>query len=471
MLTLIHSAAVLTMDEERRVLPRGAIAIADDRVYAVGPEDEISAQLPAADCRIDARGMVALPGFVNAHTHMAQSLQRGLSDDLELLSFLKELAYPVSQTITPHHVGVGALLSCAEALRSGTTCLVDNITGEIEEASIAATASALRRSGIRGLIAISLTERTPRCDRWHVPDYIYTRPLEEQLSLVERSVARWHGAGAGRILVCPAPVTTWAASARTFLEAHHLAEKHGLLLHTHVAESRSEVEACLEDHGQHEVEWLHSLGVLDAHFMVVHGVWLTDQEIALLSRSGASVVHCPTSNMYLASGVAPIPALLEAGVPVALGSDGIGNHNHDMFSVLKSASLLQKVVTRDPTVTSAEEVLEMATLGGARALGLDGEIGSLEVGKKADLVLVRLDSSHLIPVHRLASALVYGANGADVDMVMVDGRVLVRNGRVESLDEEHIILQAGVAAEDLACTAGLQRLRERAWGRKGGYRG
>jgi 5-methylthioadenosine/S-adenosylhomocysteine deaminase len=465
MLTVIHDAAILTLDQVRRVLERGAVAFEEDRIVAVGPSDDVLETYTGADRRIDGRGMVAIPGIVNAHTHMAQALQRGLSDDLELLDFLRQLAYPVSRAITAQHIGVGAQLSCLEALRSGTTCIVDNITGEIEEDAVRLTAEAMANSGIRGLIAVSLAERTPRCDKWHVPDFAYARSMEEQIARLERWMTAWDGSGGGRVRLCPAPVVTWANSPQSFLDAYRLAKKHHGLLHTHVAESESEVEASLEDRGKREVEFLHDLAILGPHFMVVHGVWLSDDEIELLAACGASVVHCPTSNMYLASGTARVPALLEAGVTVALGSDGIGNHNHDMFPVLRAASLLHKVVLHDPTVTSAEEVLEMATLGGARALRMEEEIGSLEVGKKADIVLVRLDKPHLIPVHRLPSALVYGVSGTDVDMVIVDGRIVVEGGRLQTLDEMRLIEDAQAAAEDLVSRAGLQQLVERPWKR------
>ncbi len=468
MLTLIHNVALVTMDEERRVLSRGAIAFTDDRIVAIGPNDELLAAYPNAERSIDGRGMVAIPGMINAHTHMAQALLRGLSDDLELLSFLKKLAYPVSRTITSYHVGVGAELSCIEALRSGTTCIVDNITGDVQEKSVELTAEAMVSSGIRGLIAISLAERTPRCDEWQVPDFMYTQPFKEQISRTERLIKSWDGTADGRIRLCPAPVTIWANSPRSFLEAHRLAEEYDLLLHTHVAETESEVEASLEDYGQREVELLQNLGILGPRFMIVHGVWLSDEEIKLLAECGASLVHCPSSNMYLASGIARVPELLEAGVDVALGSDGIGNHNHDMFPVLKAASLLHKVTRGDPTVSSAEEVLEMATLGGARALRMEKEIGSLEVGKKADIVLVRLDRPHIIPVHRLVSALVYGTNGNDVDTVIVDGQVVLEGGRVKMLDEDRVTGEAMRVAEDLVNSAGLQQLSERSWKRLGG---
>jgi 5-methylthioadenosine/S-adenosylhomocysteine deaminase len=465
MLTVIHDASILTLDQERRVLETGAVAFKDDRIVAVGSSQDVIETYPGAERRIDGKGMVAIPGIVNAHTHMAQALQRGLSDDLELLDFLRQLAYPVSQAITPQHIGVSAQLSCCEALRSGTTCIVDNITGDVDEEGVKLTAEAMANSGIRGTIAVSLAERTPRCDKWHVPDFAYTRPMEEQIARLERWMTAWDRSADGRVRLCPAPVVTWANSPQSFLDAYRLAEKHDSLLHTHVAESESEVEASLEDHGMREVDFLHELSILGPHFMVVHGVWLSDGEIELLAASGASVVHCPTSNMYLASGTARVPSLLEAGVTVALGSDGIGNHNHDMFPVLKVASLLHKGALCDPTATSAEEVLEMATLGGARALRMEEEIGSLEVGKKADIVLVRLDKPHLTPVHRLPSALVYGASGADVDTVIVDGRIVVEEGKLQTLDAARLVDDARAAAEDLVNRAGLQQLAERPWKR------
>jgi 5-methylthioadenosine/S-adenosylhomocysteine deaminase len=237
--------------------------------------------------------------------------------------------------------------------------------------------------------------------------------------------------------------------------AKALADEFDAPLHIHVAEARSEVEATLQDYGCREVEHLARVGVLDRRFHVVHGVWLNERELDLMARNGGHVVHCPTSNMNLASGVAAVPEMLARGVNVALASDGLGNHNHDLFSVMKSACLLHRVHALRADAITPQQVLEMATLGGARALGLEKEIGSLEAGKKADLILLDLHKPHLVPIDDLPTAIVQGAQAADVDTVMVDGKVIMEGRRVRTLDATAIVAAAEAAGRDLWRRAGL----------------
>lgn len=452
----LDNVALLTLDASRRVIPDGCLLIQDDRIQAVGPRDELSDRLAEAERTIDGEGMVALPGFVNAHTHSFQSLLRGLADGLDLIGFLRGIIYPVTAVITPEEIRLAAALSILEAIRCGTTCLIDNHSADTGLAATDGIAQVFAESGMRGLIARGLRQPTPRARRWRVPDHAFTFSLDEELEITTDLIERWRGAANGRIQICPAPLTLFLADPHDLRAAKRLADEYDAPLHVHVAETESEVEATMEDYGSREIEHLSHVGVLDERFHVVHGVWLDEHELDLLAESGGHVVHCPTSNMDLASGVAPVPEMVARGVNVALASDGLGNHNHDMFSVLKSTVLLHRAHTLRPDVLTAEQVLEMATLGGARALGLEAEIGSLEAGKKADVILLNLDAPHLVPVYDLPTAIVFGANASDVDTVVIDGRVVMRGRQVTSLDQTSITAAAREAGLDLVRRAGLE---------------
>ncbi|MCL4458446.1 MAG: amidohydrolase [Chloroflexi bacterium] len=454
MLTAIVNTTIVSMDAERRIIKDGAILIEDDRIIAVGTTDDL--RYTGADRIIEARGKVAIPGLINAHTHMFQALLRGLGDDKDLIDFLTKAIYPIATVLTAEDVYAGALLSCVEAIKSGTTCIVDNHTVNTSESVVDNIAKAYLQTGMRGLIARGLRYHTPRAEKWGIPRFLYAYSLEEDLDIMERLLLRWQGEGRGMVSVCPAPVTIFASGPHLFTALKSLYDKYGTCIHTHVAESRSEVEATLEDYGMREIQLLHSLGVLGPRFHVVHGVWLSDEEIALLAESGGNLIHCPVSNMFLASGVARLPEMLRAGINIALGSDGAANNNQDMFGVMKTAALLHKVHHLNPTVTPCEQVFEMATLGGAKTLGMEAKIGSLEPGKKADIVLVDLWKAHTLPIHRVISALVYCANGSDVDTVVIDGRIVMEGRRVLTVDEGEVLSRSESVAEDLIQRAALQ---------------
>ena len=456
MITALVNVTLLTLDSARRIIPDGCLIFQGDRIEAVGERAELAERVADVRRTIDGRGMVALPGFVNAHTHSFQSLLRGLADGQDLLGFLRNVAYPVTAVIKPEEIRLGAALSVLEAIKSGTTCLIDNHSGDTGLAATDGIAQVFAESGLRGLIARGWRLSTPRARAWRVPEHVFQFSLAEEIEITRGLIEKWRREANGRVQVCPAPLTLFLAGPDELRAAKALADEYGAPVHVHVAEARSEVEATLEDYGCREVEHLARLGVLDRRFHVVHGVWLDKCELDLLAERGGHVVHCPTSNMSLASGTAPVPEMLARGVNVALASDGLGNYNHDMFSVMKTASLLHRVHTLRPDALTAAQVLEMATLGGARALGLENEIGSLEPGKKADLILLDLRRPHLVPIYDLPTAIVHGANAADVDTVIVDGQVIMEGRQVKTLDEATITAAVEAAGPELWRRAGLR---------------
>jgi 5-methylthioadenosine/S-adenosylhomocysteine deaminase len=453
--TAIANVTLLTLDQSHRVIHDGTIIIEGDRIKALGKHSELKGELENCGEIIDGRGCVALPGFVNCHTHTFQSLLRGLSIGKSLIEFLAELIYPVNKVISPEDMKIGASISILEAIKSGTTCLVDNNSGDTSREGSEAIAEAMDSLGIRGVLARGIRLRTRRASMWGVPDHVFPFDLAEEIEITEELISAWNGKGDGRLHVCPAPLTLFLVEREDLLAAKALADQYQVPMHVHVAETQSEVEATLEDHGLREVEYLASLGLLDDRCHIVHGVWLNEHELDLIAEHRAHVIHNPTCNMSLGSGVAPIPEMLRRGINVALGTDGVGNFNHDMFSVVRTTPLLHSVHLLTPDVLSAEQVLEMATRGGARALGLEDEIGSLEVGKKADIVMIDLDKPHLIPYYDVSTAIVFGAIASDVAYVFINGNMVVQRGLFLPGDEKELLEKARSTAQDLIQRAGL----------------
>lgn len=417
--TLIINATVLTMDGRDRIFDPGQVAVRQDRIVAVGPWTP--GQTPSAGAVVDAQGALVIPGLINAHTHLPMSIFRGMANDLPLETWLQEYIFPAeARHIKPQSVVLGTRLSVAEMMLSGITCccdgyfLADHVAETLEQCGLRAVSG----QGVIDFPAPGVPDPARKIDvaRAHLEKW------QHRSDLIQPSV------------FCHAPYT---CSADTLKAAKALAREKGVRFQIHAAETRTEREQSIQNHGCGPVAWLYSLDVLDQDTLLIHTVWVDEDEIALMTRSGCAAVHCPESNMKLASGVAPVPAMHKAGLRVGLGTDGCASNNdQDLFAEMDTAAKLHKVHTLDPTVMNADRVLRMATVEGARALGLDHLIGSLEKGKQADLVVVAVDQPHASPLYHPPSHLVYAAHAADVRHVMIAGNWVVRDRRLTTLDWE-----------------------------------
>ena len=424
---LIEGGLIVTMDPHRRIIRRGSLAIEGDRIAAIGEVVE-----GRGDVVIDARGKAVLPGLINAHTHLPMTLLRGIADDMPLLEWLETKIWPIERNLKKGDCYRGALLGCLEMIKSGTTCFADQYFFMDE------VARAVEESGMRGVLSYGIIEMDDPQRR------------ESELRVGEKFVREYHGKADGRIQAMFGPHAAYTCSPECLLRVKELARKYGVGIHTHVAESRDEVDRIVRKYGKRPVEHLDAIGFLGPEVLAAHCVWLTSHEISIIRERGVKPVHNPVSNMKIACGIAPVPEMLAAGIPVALGTDGAASNNSlDLLGEMKFAALLNKVGKLDPTVMPAPTVLEMATINGARALGLGDEIGSLEVGKKADVLLIDLKRPHFTPLHNVISHVVYNAVGSDVDTVIVDGKIIMQGREVLTLDEAKVLEDAQRAAEDL----------------------
>jgi 5-methylthioadenosine/S-adenosylhomocysteine deaminase len=446
--TLIENGAVVTVDGAGHVYNPGYVMLRDDRIAAVGPGAAPAEARVQADEVIDATLMAVMPGMVNAHTHLFQTFIRGLADDKPLLEWLKAAIWPVACALTEEDAYLAALLGLVENIRGGATSVIDHQYIHTEPGNDDGVFRAAEESGVRFLNARGWADMNYHPAFMESPQRI--------VSEMGRLRDRWHGQANGRLRLEFGPLIPWGCSDEAMRLTRGLAAGWGMGTHIHVAETRAEIDMELASRGMRHVEWLHSLGALGPDVQLVHSVWLSDAEIDMVERSGAVIVHCPVSNMYLASGVARVPEMHRRGIPVALATDGPGsNNNQDMLEVLKATCLLHKVSSLDAMVLLPEDALRMACRGGAAAFGQPDLIGSLEVGKKADLVLVDLNTPLAMPVHKPVSALVYNLAARDVDTVIADGRVLMRKKRILCVDEEALLVDARDASARLFHRAGV----------------
>jgi 5-methylthioadenosine/S-adenosylhomocysteine deaminase len=429
------------MDGQNTIHAPGWVTIEGDRVSQVGAGMVPAGLAARAESVMDATHMAVMPGMINGHTHLSQTFLRGLADDRPLLAWLKQIIWPAQGAITPDDMRLASLLGLVENLRCGVTSVVQHHKITTTPAHVDATAEAAERVGLRMLLARGWVDLG---DSGEAPETI----LAEMARLRER----WHGAAQGRITIGFGPLAPWRCSDATMRRTVALAHRWGVPTHLHVAEARDEIDMLCERTGMRHVEWLHALDALDADVQLVHSVWLNDTELDLVAEGGAVVVHCPVSNMYLASGVARVPAMLDRGIPVALGTDGPGSQNsQDMLELLKVAALLGKTATGDANALLPMDVLRMATVNGA--LLMRDDVGRITPGSKADITIVDLNNARCAPVHRPESALVYNASGPDVYTVIVDGRVLLDAGRVAVLDEAALLDECRHAAQRLLARA------------------
>jgi 5-methylthioadenosine/S-adenosylhomocysteine deaminase len=422
---LIRDCAILPMTGKGDYLPQGDIAIEGSLIRGVAPTGELtkSGQLPAdwhPERTIEARGKVALPGLVNVHTHAAMTLLRGYADDMALMPWLQEKIFPAEDRLTGEDVYWGTLLANLEMLKSGTTCFAD-MYFFMDEVAKAVDISGIRASLSRGLVGVG-------------PN------AEQALAEGAAFVRNWDGQAQGRITARLGPHAPYTCPVEYLKKVITRSDELGVGIHIHLAETRDEVKNIVNEHGLTPVQLMEQTGLFQRPVLAAHCVHLNDQDIKILNQRAVGVAHNPESNMKLASGVAPVPQMLQKGIAVGLGTDGAAsNNNLDLLQEMRSAALLHKVFTNDPTVLPAYQALEMATWGGARALGLEQEIGRLIPGYKADLILIDLNKPHFCPRHDIVSHLVYSALASDVELVVVDGRIVVESKQVLTLNEKEIM--------------------------------
>ncbi|MZQ76459.1 MAG: amidohydrolase family protein [Peptoclostridium sp.] len=369
--------------------------------------------------KIDARGMIAMPGLINTHTHLPMSLLRNYADDMPLMDWLEKKVWPVEARLSEEDIYWGSMLSIAELIMSGTTCFNDMY----EFADSVAQAAA--DSGIRGFVANTLFDRTRDGDR--------------ELSKTADLFRKWNKNGDGRIGVMVAPHAPYTCSDEYLIEASRLAKELGTGLHIHLSESRSEVEESIRRNKKTPVRHMYELGIFEGRTLAAHCVHVTGDDIELLSQNNVCVLNNPSSNLKLGNGFAPVEAMLQKGICVSLGTDGAcSNNSQNMVEDMKLAALINKGIAENPQAMGAERVIKMATISGANALGIGSITGSLEEGKAADIILVDMKAAHMQPVHNMASAVVYSAQAADVDTVIVNGKILMENRMLTTMNLEYI---------------------------------
>ncbi len=437
------------MDAERTVFTRGAVAINADRIVAVGPRREVSRSFDAVRV-IDAEDALVLPGLICTHSHGFQVLYRGLGDDLELFAWLRRMIYPLSALLGARETYAATLLCCMDLLKTGTTTFADSFYIHVDADSYGAACRAAIDSGIRAVMGRASLDQGEAPSRFKERPSVALRRTDAAL----REVPWETGA---RVRGCVEALNTHSTSPGLLRDLKELARRHATSFHMHAAETSREAEEIRRRTGKGVFEFLDQLGVVDERSLFYHAVWTLPHEIDLLRRRGASVSHNPISNS-VGSGVAPIPAMVRRGVNVALGVDGAASNNgQDMLETMKFAALIHPAVGAG--ILSSERVLEMATIDGARALGLEDEIGSLEVGKKADVTVIdRRGKPHLSPGLKPVSDVVFCANGSDVDTVIVDGQILVRDRRFTRLDEEEAMRRVGEIARRMVREANREEL-------------
>ena len=461
---LIKNATVVTMDASRRVFSGGDVVIDKGEIVGVGENLEF-----AADKVIDATDCVVMPGLINGHSHVYQSLIEGIGYDMHFDPWNWRFLFPVVSKINPAHAQASAELAALEMILSGTTTISDHWYLHTDLENIYRVTDAFDRAGMRAQMVYGLLDQTFAGERI-ASEYMTMIQREDTLIAEARKFHKdWHGTR--RTTIALGPGSTEDISHDLMLKTAELSKELDINVSTHVA-GWIEINAyTLQRFGRRDLEHLHDIGLTGPHGVFFHAVWLSDHEINLITETGSKVVHCPMANAYLGYGIAPISKMLSRGIPVGLGTDGAASYTYDMWEIGRAAAMLQKASQLDGEAITAEEILAMLTIDGAKALGIDDQVGSLELGKRADVIVVDFSKPHLLPVGRVVPKLVYSTGGDDVRDVIVDGQLLMEDRQLKTLDKAAIMQSALAAREELVQLAGQETrdLLAAPWPERGPY--
>ena len=436
---LIKNGTLLTMDDNNSIV-RGDLLVRDGRITTIGETGQ------TADLVIDATGCVVLPGFVQTHIHLCQTIFRGAADDLPLLDWLKKRVWPMEAAHSPASIRASARLGVAELIKGGTTCALTMETVNHTEEVF----RVIEETGFRATVGKCMMDKGDA-----VPGPLQEETsgsIEESISLLET----WHGKAGGRIRYCFAPRFALSCTNALLSRVAKLAKEHDVIVHTHASENKNECALVESETGLRNVAYLDSLGLSGRHVVLAHCVHLDAEEFEILARTRTSVAHCPSSNLKLGSGIAEVSKMLNEGISVSVGADGAACNNRlDMFTEMRTMALLQKVM-HGPEAIPANQALRIATIEGAKALGLEKEIGTLETGKRADLIAVNLDTLHATPyANDPVSALVYSAQTSDVQTVVIDGQLVMSDRKLLTLNEESVLEETNRERSELMKRAGI----------------
>jgi len=423
---IVKADYILTMEDGLPVLEDGAIAIREGCIIDVGSGADILKRY-TGDKTIGGGGRVALPGLINTHTHAAMVYFRGLADDLPLQEWLEKYIWPNEMKwLAPEFVDDAIELACLEMLKAGVTTYADMYLFQ------GVAGKKLEKIGMRAVLGAGIVD---------FPWKGYADGPDDYLRKAEEHIKEWKGHAL--ITPCIAPHATFTCSPDSYRRAKEMAERHDVPLHTHLAETQFEVSQCLERYGRRPVEHLDAIGFLSERVFAAHCVWLSDEEVEILAKRGVGVSHCVESNLKLASGFAPVPKMLAAGIKVAFGTDGAASNNDlNILGEMATAAKVHKAYYQDPTVLDSRTILSMATRNGADMLGLGDQVGTLSQGKKADIVIANLNHPHLVPIYDIYSHITYTMRPSDIETVLINGKIIVEDGRLLTADEDEILSKA-----------------------------
>jgi 5-methylthioadenosine/S-adenosylhomocysteine deaminase len=461
---LIRNGVLVTVDKERRVF-NGDIAVDCGKIVRMGDCSDLH-----ADKEIDAEGCAVMPGMINTHTHIYQALIEGIGYDMHFEPWNWRFLFPIVSRMTPEHSYVSAQVAALEMIKSGTTTVCDHWYMHTYFDNVRNLATALDESGMRSCIVYGLLDRSFAGEVMDDDSMTMVHSRDELMADVEKFASKWHKIR--RTTVALGIGTTQDASPELLKMSQEYCLANGMQNNFHVAGWSDLIANCYKEYRMRDVEHLEKLGYVGPNMVYVHAVWLTPEEIRIIGETDTKVAHCPVANSQLAYGIAPVSEMLARNIAVGLGTDGGASYTYDMFGLMRTAAYLQKQKNLSADFLTAEQAIELATINGARVLNMDREIGSLEVGKKADIILVDFNKPHLIPVNRYTPKLVYSANGSDVRTTIIDGRVVMEDYEVKTMNEKAIMEDAVRCAKELvqgASNKDTEKLLNSPWGRTRPY--